>query len=312
MTYVDPKGGTGHDDPLARLTNRQRRQWDKDGYLMIRSSLSPDEVSRAVAAAHELARPAESGSVLNFFNIIEHNEAFLDLIDHASILGIMADLMGANLQLLISQLMIRPPTSRAPLGWHHDGPKPYSFPRVKGIAPLINLKVGWFLTDLSQPDCGNLVVVPGSHRRGVRPADLSQGLEHSAAETTETLAEMPGSIQITAHPGDAILFHNGLWHAVAPSTVRRDRIVLYYGYGPSWLRLNDRSAPSPGLLSRSSPVRRQLLGGLSRPEDHGGMHPGEEGLPLLRLLGGPDYVSVMEAEFRRELADYAGSTGAAP
>lgn len=290
---------------LARLTKDQQQRWDDEGYLMIRSSLSAGEVDRALEAAHLLAESSGPGAALNAFNIVEQDDAFLDLVDHPSVLGILADLMGANLQLLISQLMIRPPTPSAPLGWHHDGPKPYPFPGIGSVAPLLNLKIGWFLTDVSGHEEGNLVVVPGSHRVGVRPESLSGSLEHSAAETTETLAEMAGAVQVTARPGDAILFHNGLWHAVAPSTVQRDRVVLYYGYGPSWLRLNDRSAPSPDVLARCGPVRRQLLGGLSRPEDHGGMHPGEAGLPLLRLLGDGDYTAVMEKEFRDEIEGYA-------
>ncbi len=291
----------------ARLSPQLRRQWEHDGFLLLRASLSRSEVDRALAAAAALSATAEPGHVLNVFNIVEKDDAFLDIVDHPSVLGIVADLMGANLQLLISQLMIRPPTPSPPLGWHHDGSKPYPFPCVGAIAPLLNLKIGWFLTDVTSHNEGNLTVVPGSHQRGVQPPGVGDALEHSAAETTETLTEMPGAVQITAKAGDAILFHNGLWHSVAPSTVARDRIVLYYGYGPSWLRLNDRLAPTPEVLARCSPVRQQLLGGLSHPGDHGGMHPGDAGLPLLALLGDGDYTTVMEREFREELANYSRS-----
>ena len=295
----------GAELPLARLTPQQQRLWDSDGFLLIRGSLSHSEVTRILASAAALAIGAAAGSVLNVFNVVEKDDAFLDLIDHPSVLGIVADLMGANLQLLISQLMIRPPTSSRPLGWHHDGPKPYTFPRIGAVAPLINLKIGWFLTDVAGENQGNLVVVPGSHRLGVRPAGMpAEKFEHSAAETIEAMVEMPGALQITARAGDAILFHNGLWHSVAPSVLTRDRIVLYYGYGPSWLRLNDRSAPSPEVVARSSPVRQQLLGGLSDPADHGGMHPGDSGIPLLSVLGDADYTTVMEQEFRKELSEF--------
>jgi ectoine hydroxylase-related dioxygenase (phytanoyl-CoA dioxygenase family) len=158
------------------------------------------------------------------------------------------------------------------------------------------------MTDVAEPNQANFVVVPGSHANGVELVDGA--LEHSAGETTEIGAEMPGAVQILARAGDAILFHNGLWHAVAPSTVEWHRKVLYYAYGPSWLRLNDRDAPAPDVLARCDDVRRQLLGGLARPADHGGMHPGEEGAPLVRLLEGKSYTEVMEDQFRLELSEY--------
>lgn len=292
---------------IARLTTEQRANWDREGYLMVRGALAKPEVDAVVAAVDRLlaAAPAgNEGKVLNAFNVVEIETAFLDVMDHPSVLGLVADLMGTNLQLLMSQAMVRPPTSGMPLGWHHDGPKPYPFPNVGGLVPLLNLKVGWFLTDLSSPDLGNFVVVPGSHIHGVNPP--RGRLEHSASETTELASEMPGAVQVLAEPGDAILFHNELWHAVAPSTADRLRKVLYYAYGPSWLRLNDREYPGASLLAECDPVRRQLLGGLSRPEDHGGMHPGAEGLPLLELLEGRSYTKVMEANFDRELDEYRG------
>lgn len=287
---------------LVRLTPEMRARWEEAGFLVVTGALSAGEVARLVEAVDRLHQGADRGRPFNAFNVVEEDDAFLDLVDHPNVIGLVADLVGVNLLLLMSQAMVRPPTPGSPLGWHHDGPKPHSFPAVAGVTPLINLKIGWFLTDLSEPDQGNFVVVPGSHVRGV---DVEQGdLEHSAAETTEIATTVSGAVQVLAKPGDAILFHNGLWHAVAPSRVDRLRKVLYYAYGPSWLRLQDREATSAGLLARVDPVKRQLLGGLAREADHGGMHSGEEGVPLLSVLGDRTYTELMEDEFRRELAGY--------
>lgn len=294
---------------LTRLTDEQRARWDEDGYLLLEQALSPEEVARLLGAVARLRDVAAAGpapaapagtAVFNAFNVVEADDAFLDVMDHPHVLGLVADLVGANIQLLMSQLMVRPPTPTAALGWHHDGPKPLPFPRVDGLAPLVNLKVGVFLTDVSGPDQGNLVVLPGSHRR--TRVDLSGSLAHSAAETTEVLSDAAAAVPVLARPGDVILFHNALWHAVAKSVVDRVRTVLYYTYGPLWLRLGDRDAPSPALATRCGPVRRQLLGALARPEDHGGMHPGPAGTPLLGVLYSRSYTEVMEEEFRREVS----------
>ena len=289
---------------VSSLSIDERVQFDRDGYLLVRHALAHSELTAASAAVGRLRErnAAPVGRTFNAFNVVEEDDAFLDLMDHASVLGRLSGLLGTNLQLLMSQAMVRPPTPQPALGWHHDGPKPYGFPSIDGRAPLLNAKVGWFLTDLTQDNLGNLMVVPGSHTWGVLPK--AGDLEHSAHETTELDVDMPGAVQVHAAAGDAIIFHNGLWHAVAASTAKHERVVLYYAYGPSWLRLNDRVASSPALVRRSSPVRRQLLGALSRPEDHGGMHPGEAGAPLLSAVEGRPYQVVMEDNFWREIEFY--------
>jgi len=288
----------------TRLSAAQRAAWDRDGYLLVAGALSPVEVTQLLHEVDRLhaeaATPPCDGppATFNAFNVVERGEALLAVMDHPRLLGLVADLVGVNVQLLMSQVMVRAPTPTPALGWHHDGPKPVPFPHVGAVTPLLNLKVGVFLTDVSEPDTGNLLVLPGSHL--TPPAHLSGPLAHSAAETTEVAADTPDAVPVLARPGDAILFHNALWHAVGPSRAQRSRTVLYYTYGPVWLRLGDRAAPSADLAAQSSPLRQQLLGARSRPEDHGGMHPGPEGLPLLAIVDDRSYTEVMEAEFRRE------------
>jgi ectoine hydroxylase len=290
---------------IVALSAPEAEQFDRDGYLMVRNALSNDEVKRLLAVVEQLrveTASASDGAVFNAFNVVERDDAFVDLMDHPSVIGRVAGLIGATALLLMSQVMVRPPVPHQALGWHHDGPKPYPFAGIDGRAPLLNLKIGWFLTDLSDDYLGNLMVVPGSHRFGVLPD--AGVLEHSARETTELGGEMPGAIQVHAAPGDAILFHNGLWHAVAASKANRSRTVLYYAYGPPWLRLQDRDAPTDALVARCGAVRKQLLGGLSSAHDHGGMHPGASGAPLLGLIEDRSYDEVMVGHFRRELAQY--------
>lgn len=293
--------------PLARLSDEQSTRWEQDGYLLVEDALSAEEVATLVAVVdriqlkHGPISGDPSAAVFNAFNVVELDDALLAVMDHPNLLGLIADLLGANIALLMSQIMVRPPTRRTALGWHHDGPKPHPFPRAGGLTPLLNLKVGVFLTDVHTPDRGNLLVIPGSHRR--TRLELSGVLAHSAAETTEVEMDPVRATPVLARPGDVILFHNALWHAVGPSSLDRPRKVLYYTYGPLWLRLNDRRDPSPELVARSSAVRQQLLGGLARAEDHGGMHPGPDGIPLLGLIEDRSYTEVMEAEFRRELTE---------
>ena len=59
--------------------------------------------------------------------------------------------------------------------------------------------------------------------------------------------------------------------------------------GRIWFRTADRTHSSPELLDRCDPVRRQLLGALAGPNTNGGIHPYDEGAPLVRLFEGKSF-----------------------
>ena len=53
---------------------------------------------------------------------------------------------------------------------------------------------------------------------------------------------------------------------------------------------------SPELIAKCNPnpVRRQLLGELTLPNTNGGIHPFDEGAPLIRLFEGQGFVETWE------------------
>ncbi|MDE0502592.1 MAG: hypothetical protein OXI86_00825, partial [Candidatus Poribacteria bacterium] len=70
---------------------------------------------------------------------------------------------------------------------------------------------------------------------------------------------------------------------------------LWYVYTPLWMRLGDRMGNSPELVAKCNPVRRQLLGELTLPNTNGGIHPFDEGAPLISLFEGRGFVETMGA-----------------
>ena len=281
---------------LTRLTMEQRRQWDAEGYLVIKNALSPTEVAELTAAVDRLdaesqAEGRDPNAFLSALNVVERDDVFLNLVDHSSHLGIVVDLLGANIQMKLSQVMVRPPTPTPGSRWHVDGPGPYPFPNLNGVMPLIQLKIGWFLTDVDNPDMGNFVVIPGSHANGLPPSAV-QAIAASQQAAQIEIA-VPGARQVMVRAGDALLFHQGVWHAVAHNASNVRRKNLYYVYSPLWMRLVDRFQTSPEILARSNPVRRQLLGDLITPGSS--MFPSDETAPLMRLFEGKTYQELQKA-----------------
>ena len=312
---------------FQRMSPEQRQQWDEDGYLIIKKALSAKEVTELVAevdrldeASQRLGRdPNTLLHVVNIINaateglfqsvqgsagtILRHEpcEAFLNLIDHPSHLGIVCELIGAAIQLSWAEAMVRPPSLTPANRWHKDGSKPYYFASVDRMTPLQWARIGFFLTDVDEPDMGNFTVIPGSHRSGF--PRLPQGLEHALTITSFTKfqqveqidAGVPGARQVTVEAGDAVLFHNALWHCVPRNTSNVRRRNLWYVYTPVWQRLGDRTENSPELLARCNAVRRQLLGAMVDPNTNGGIHPSDEDVPLVRLFEGKSFLETMGA-----------------
>ena len=312
---------------FQRMSPEQRRKWDEDGYLIIKKALSAKEVTELIAevdrldeASQRLGRdPNTLLHVVNIINaateglfqsvqgnagtILRHEpcEAFLNLIDHPSHLGIVCELIGAAIQLSWAEAMVRPPSLTPANRWHKDGSKPYYFASVDRMTPLQWARIGFFLTDVDEPDMGNFTVIPGSHRSGF--PRLPQGLEHALTITSFTKfqqveqidAGVPGARQVTVEAGDAVLFHNALWHCVPRNTSNVRRRNLWYVYTPVWQRLGDRTENSPELLARCNAVRRQLLGAMVGPNTNGGIHPSDADVPLVRLFEGKSFLETMSA-----------------
>ena len=306
---------------FQRMTGEQRKQWDRDGYLLIPEALSSSELQELCSQVDRLDResqrngrdPAASLDVNNLIDAAVEglfapeqgntgkildphpNQTFLNLIDHPSHLGMLCELMGAAIHLAWSHLMVRPPAPTPFNRWHQDGPKPYSFPRVEGLLPFQWVRVGWFLTDVDRPDRANLCVMPGSHRTDF--PKISKGLDYCLTTTSpgrfrqiERIDEgVPGARQIMLKAGDAILLHNALYHCVVRNTSDIWRKNIYYVYTPIWQRLADQEASSPELIAQCDPVRKQLLGALSGPNTNGGIHPFDKGVPLVRLFEGKGF-----------------------
>ena len=316
---------TQQGNSLKRMTPRQKEQWEEEGYFVVKGALSKAELKRVIEEVDKLDEESQRqgrdpDTMLDVANIIdtaseglfspeqgnmgrrlqwEPNETFLNLIDHPKTLGLVCELMGAAIQMTWSQAIVRSPTPLPGNRWHPDGPKPYYFPRINGEMPLMQFKVGFFLTEMDRPDMGNLCFIPGSHKHGF--PKIPRGLEYALKITSLTEfreveqidAGVPGARQLMVEPGDAIGFHNGLFHCVVRNTSNVRRKNLYFSYGPSWQRAGDRVESSPELLAKCTPVRRQLLGDMAGPNTNGGYHAFDEGTPLVQLFEGNGFVETL-------------------
>jgi ectoine hydroxylase len=249
-------------DAIDDLTPQQRQQWDEEGYLLVAGALSADEVGallgaadRAVARSQGRIDQGGAGVTQQAFKMIRavEQDAALDLlIDHHATLPVLIGLLGPSLQVLGTEIFVRlPAPGREPLiAWHKDGGPALSRILCQPGNPVLQLKIQYFLTDLSEPDSGNFLLVPGSHRRPF-PAD--------GRVPARDLAQ---AVQVRARPGDALIFPWALWHAVAPNHSGRVRKSVTLRWGQLFCRPYDFEQLPASLLARWTPRQRRLFGEL--------------------------------------------------
>jgi ectoine hydroxylase-related dioxygenase (phytanoyl-CoA dioxygenase family) len=229
-------------------------QFHEQGYLLLPNVISQEKVGRLNAAIDEIVAQEPETLAHNIYNSVARHEEIASLIDEPSILPLIVNLLGYNIQLHISHLTIRKPNpqqvqteTHSFINWHQDGPNP-KFPQIGGITPIYYIKTCYILSDMSEPNRGNTKIIPGSHNRIYKP------------DTSNVTEELQGEMQVCGKPGDVFVFAQNLWHAGAPNQSTFTRRQLFLGYSPIWIRPIDYRVATDEMLKDASPIRKQLLG----------------------------------------------------
>ena len=152
--------------------------FDVNGYLVLEEFLDPDHVDRLTRSLdqtvqrrrrlHDENQPHSGktlvdGDNIRILHILGDDPLFQELLDHPAITPYVQAMLSDKPHFHASDAFweIEPKASEP--GWHIDGFGGGYRPLRPGI-PLLQLKVAYFLSDMSEPGQGNLTIVPQSHR----------------------------------------------------------------------------------------------------------------------------------------------------
>jgi ectoine hydroxylase-related dioxygenase (phytanoyl-CoA dioxygenase family) len=195
------------------FSSNQWRIFRKTGILIIENALTDYEVERLLEAIRDLQTGDAKDGFFTAQNFIEKAPAFSKLIDHSKHIGLVYDLYGEMLKLQLSELFVRPPGAARPERWHIDGPRVLPYAAFAPKAPL-QIKIGYWLTDMTRPEMGNLIFVPGSHR-------------HQYFDAYDTHEEVAGEESLFVRRGALTLMDCALWHRTCPNNSATTRVNLY-------------------------------------------------------------------------------------
>jgi hypothetical protein len=265
-----------------------RKEFAAQGFLLLRNVLTEEHRQRLESAvdrvyAEEIAagRGKADGTV-HLLGFLSRDDVFADLLTLPTTFPYVWGLAGWNIYTHHNHLDVTPPADgpeKPYWGWHQDGYRQNSDPETLDPAvprPMLSLKVAYVLSDLSRTGRGATKVIPGSHLRNslVPPSDLR---------------DPPGTVEVTANPGDAFVFDRRLWHSRSTNLSDVTRKMLFVGYTYRWIRpLDDMPLERDSRWwANRTPVQRQLLGEGTHTANYWGINGDgyiDDHIPLRREL----------------------------
>jgi ectoine hydroxylase-related dioxygenase (phytanoyl-CoA dioxygenase family) len=267
------------------------REFVEQGYTVVPDALPAEQVARLSAAMDRALErhpertrqePAKRRSQL--YGIPALDPAFLEPLLQPSTMPIVCTFLGWNIHLHHSHADLTrplPPGEQSSYRWHRDMQSAtYTLPPP---LPLLSVKVGYFVTDVTSPDRGTVMVIPGSHR-----TDQLQRVEDFAQD-------QPTAVPVLAPAGSALLLDARTWHSVGKNFSPVARRMVYYAYTYRWIRPSEDVDLPADQLAALSPIERQLLGASTSMQ---GFHfPRAEDVPLRELVqASPIRSFTLEAE----------------
>ena len=202
------------------ISQSEKFFFDNNGYLVLEQFLDSEltrDMLQTVKRVANLRRKLCTEEVehtgithisdqnTRYFYILDDDPLFLTMLDYLSIMVYVESLLNSKPHHHESDAVLEFGPVGQDMAWHIDG----NDDGYRGLArpiPLLQLKVGYDLTDMTEAGQGNLSLIPGSHKSMTDPS----------ADDLQKKELFEGAIQFCAPAGTAILFHNALWHSSGP------------------------------------------------------------------------------------------------
>ncbi len=245
----------------AGVLEADMRKLEEDGYVIIESLLSADEIAEIKAAlrpllAHTGRNAFEGHNTQRLYAVPEKTRATDRLIEHPRVLALLDRMFLPNYLLSQCQAINIMPGEEAQYLHADDG-----FYRVPRPRPPLGAATVWAIDDFAK-DNGATVVVPGSH--------------------TWPDGRMPGAGDRTIKavmPAGSVVFYPGtLWHGGGANLSAAPRLAVTCQYCEPWLRTQENYflSMSKDALQTVSEDMKRMLGYSIYPPFMGivnGMHP---------------------------------------
>lgn len=244
---------------FVQLTETQRREFDENGYFIVRSVLDNDMITRLIEAGDRIVNSRDSDAqYVHIRDGLVQEPAFAELTSQTKAIPLVIQLLGTNIHITNTALLYKNPQQQElpeNRGWHRDVGLHLDLGHKN--CPRVGLKVAYCLTDCNVPNSGATLFISKSHISG-KPLGIPEGGIDPVEPYSEPLLRA----------GDVYFFENRIYHTTAQNYTDQTAKLVIYGYHYAWLKpegyllyYNDRQQPDEDVLQNVDDLGKQFLGG---------------------------------------------------
>ncbi|CAG7614427.1 phytanoyl-CoA dioxygenase family protein [Paenibacillus allorhizosphaerae] len=203
------------------MTTHAKLEYERTGYTVLKQTFSEEQVKLYKEEAQKVLEQYGVGKEGVYLGMSVASAVFKEAAAHPVLVNALKEIIGDDVVFLSDKLVFKNASTDFGSPWHQD------YPYWKG-----SHKVSvWIALDDATPDNGCLRVVPGSHLKGAarHGGDASDGLGFKNRLEEQDLDGQP-IVDLLASRGDAIIFHDLLYHASYPNISGQDRWALISTY----------------------------------------------------------------------------------
>lgn len=227
---------------LLEITEDDVNFFNKNGYLVVKNALRPDEISALRRETIRICRgelgqveglplsyPQESDDEIMHKTLCIHfphkiSEAILDFVAHPNVVEVLTRVIGPNVKCMQSMLFIKS-AGKPGQAWHQD----------EHFIPTRDrsLTGAWMALDDATVENGCLWVIPGSHRPGILWELAEQN--NPDFDCTDEAVGFPytddDAVPVEVKAGSIVFFNGYLLHRSLPNVTKsgyRRALVNHY------------------------------------------------------------------------------------
>jgi hypothetical protein len=252
--YLIVKGAVAAPD-LAEMNRWAENHWD---YLDKKRRSATDSDGEWIGQVETHTYSNADG--INFQNIIEAGPVFERHIDHPAWIEHVRRWINPHNGLSIHENLLNLRGAGGYIGIHCGGHIPCSYMTFRqantGEWMVGQINVITALEDIGPGD-GPTTIIPGSHKASIPHPKLAG--DQKTYRSDEAAGVALGMRELYLEAGDTLLFTDTITHGSAERKNDGYRRMVLYRYSPRWIRSRFHYVPSPELLARLTPERRQII-----------------------------------------------------
>ena len=213
---------------LTRLSDKEQRQFEKDGYIFPIRVFERADAERYLAsftdyqsqnqARLEALSPKDKYQVFSETHYVLH--WVYEIVSHPKVLDAMESLLGPNLLVWATDWFVKMPGEKTYVSMHQDG-------TYWNLTPP-NVVTAWVALSPSTPSNGCMRVIPGTHKQPALPQRETYAPENALSRGQEIDVEIDETqaVDMVLQPGEMSLHHLWIVHGSHANTSSTPRIGI--------------------------------------------------------------------------------------